>query len=232
MKQTSWTLAAEVHAVDHDGDLVLLDVAADSYLCLPAARGRVSLRPPARGLRIADPAIAAALRTAGLAAPWPRRSAADSAPAGVEVGGAAPDRPPPPRQTAVKLAYPRPGWRDVATGLGGLFELLRDYRRRPFAEVLRRGVAGRPPVADAPSRELLAAVDGFHRWIPYAPVRPKCLVRSFLLLRWLVRHGHGAYWVFGVTTWPFRAHCWLQCGAVALDDDVERLAAYSVIMVL
>ena len=70
------------------------------------------------------------------------------------------------------------------------------------------------------------------RWIPYAPVRAKCLVRSFLLLRWLVRRGHGAYWVFGVTTWPFRAHCWLQCGAVALDDDVERLAAYSVIMVL
>jgi hypothetical protein len=42
--------------------------------------------------------------------------------------------------------------------------------------------------------------------------------------------GFDADWIIGVRTWPFMAHCWLQVGAVALDDDVERLAAYTPIL--
>jgi hypothetical protein len=37
--------------------------------------------------------------------------------------------------------------------------------------------------------------------------------------------------VFGVRTWPFHAHCWLQCDDVVLDDQADRVAAYAPILV-
>jgi hypothetical protein len=94
------------------------------------------------------------------------------------------------------------------------------------------GSAEAPPIASRPSPELLECVDAFHRWSPYAPVSGKCLLRAFMLRRFLIRNGHNAHWVFGVTTWPFSAHCWLQCGTVALDEYAERTAAYTPIMIL
>lgn len=57
-------------------------------------------------------------------------------------------------------------------------------------------------------------------------------MRSYLQLQYLHRLGLDADWVIGVRTWPFMAHCWLQVGAVALDDDVERLIPYTPILVV
>ena len=48
----------------------------------------------------------------------------------------------------------------------------------------------------------------------------------------LRRAGQNAAWVFGVRTWPFSAHCWLQIGDAVLDDDPERVSRYTPIMVL
>ncbi|WP_312062938.1 lasso peptide biosynthesis B2 protein [Brevundimonas sp.] len=48
--------------------------------------------------------------------------------------------------------------------------------------------------------------------------------------RVLASRGRGATWVFGVRTWPFSAHCWLQVGDVLLDDDLDRVALYTPIM--
>lgn len=79
---------------------------------------------------------------------------------------------------------------------------------------------------------MLEVIASFHRWAPFAPAPGKCLLRSFMLLRLLRRHGHDARWVFGVRTWPFRAHCWLQAGDVVLDDDVEALVALTPILVV
>ena len=39
-----------------------------------------------------------------------------------------------------------------------------------------------------------------------------------------------AVWVFGVRTWPFSAHCWLQIGDAVLDDDPERVGIYPPIL--
>jgi hypothetical protein len=38
--------------------------------------------------------------------------------------------------------------------------------------------------------------------------------------------------VFGVRTWPFHAHCWLQVEDVVLDDHHERIGAYTPLMAL
>jgi hypothetical protein len=77
---------------------------------------------------------------------------------------------------------------------------------------------------------MVALVAAFHRWACWTPAPAKCLIRSFMLLRLLRRHGFDARWVFAVRTWPFEAHCWLQAGPVVLDDAVERLTAYHPIL--
>jgi hypothetical protein len=110
------------------------------------------------------------------------------------------------------------------------FDAAAHYQGRSFGSLLREMS---PATDEAPPKamtDLLDRVDRFHRWIPYAPVSGKCLLRSFLLLRLLRRAGLQATWVFGVRTWPFHAHCWLQCGDMVLDDTADRIAAYAPIL--
>ena len=52
-----------------------------------------------------------------------------------------------------------------------------------------------------------------------------------MLVSYLRRCGLRADWVFAVRLWPFAAHCWVQCGDLCLNDDVERLAPYTPILV-
>jgi hypothetical protein len=51
-----------------------------------------------------------------------------------------------------------------------------------------------------------------------------------MLLRLLHAKGLDAHWVFGVRTWPFQAHCWLQCEDLVLDDQPDRVRAFTPIM--
>jgi len=69
----------------------------------------------------------------------------------------------------------------------------------------------------------------FDRLSPWLPGKLECLQRSALLVRYLAERGLCADWVFGVRTWPFRAHCWVQIADICLTDDAERLRPYTVI---
>ena len=51
-----------------------------------------------------------------------------------------------------------------------------------------------------------------------------------MLAAFLRSLGHRPTWVFGVRTWPFQAHCWLQVEDIALDDEAERLCAFAPIL--
>jgi hypothetical protein len=68
--------------------------------------------------------------------------------------------------------------------------------------------------------------------VVWAPAPRQCLVRSFMLMRFLTRAGADARLVFGVRTWPFGAHCWVQAGDQVLDDYADRLVGYSPIMAI
>lgn len=57
-----------------------------------------------------------------------------------------------------------------------------------------------------------------------------CLLNSLALSRFLLHFGITCEWVFGVQASPFGAHCWLQHGAVVLNDSVENISAYTPIM--
>jgi hypothetical protein len=209
-----------VHAVRIGEDLVFLEAGADAYFCLPGGAKDITLSPGGRALAATDPELAADLAAAGLLQPL------GSDPITASRGPTAL-----PCASAITEATPPPSWRDGLEAFRAILDLALHYRGRSFAEILAALGPPAPSTSDlAPGPELLALVHRFHRWAPYAPVSAKCLLRSFMLLRLLRRHGHDARWVFGVTTWPFEAHCWLQCGDVVLDDHFERLWRYQPIL--
>jgi hypothetical protein len=198
-----------VHAAGVGEDLVLLDVLADRYLCLPAALQA----QPCGGRELSADALQR-LAAAGL------------------LGSGAASAGPPPRPTmglpAVMSAKARPAdW--VRLGLS-LLDLLSGYAGRSFRQVLQAGAAGSRLGPAAPSDEVLRLARVFEDIVVWAPVSRKCLVRSFLLMRFLARAGHRAQWVFGVRAWPFAAHCWVQSGDTVLDDAPDRLARYNPIL--
>ena len=219
-------LASHVHAVTIGEDLVFLDVNADAYFCLVGAAGVINLEPDGR-LAPTDAGSGALLLEAGLAAE-------------VSLGaylGASPvaRRRPPPQPTrdlpdTARQAGPRDilalGLACVATAAAFRFER---FDRLVAKAAAQRDRARRAGPAD---EAVLEASAVFARLRPWSPVGGVCLKRSHLQLQDLRRLGLDADWVIGVRSWPFMAHCWLQSGPVALDDDVERLVAYTPIMVV
>jgi len=191
-------------------DVVLLDIRADAYFCAPQAR---ALLQPHEDRGSVAP-IDAESREAVLA------------------GGFASDRPPTPREC---LSLPTrdlaPGRapvltaRDVRRLAGALWDLPRRYRGHAFADILAFAAAVAPPPGGS-AEEVLRLARLFHRVAPWLPIPDKCLARSFVLLRFLQRSGVSARWMFGVRTWPFAAHCWLQLDDIALDDAAARLVAF------
>ena len=218
---TTRRLRDDVHAVAIADDAVFLDVERDTYVCVPNVADRLLVDDAGRVEAILEHALAHDLDQAGLLAS----------------AGAA--RPPPrwPVEPAAASALQGPfepvRSSDVLRGARALADLSRAYWRQPLSGLVAWAEAGATGAGSAPpTADLLGLVQAFHRWGPYVPAPGKCLLRSFMLLRLLRRHGHDARWVFGVRTWPFRAHCWLQRGDVVLDDDVEALAPLTPILVL
>jgi hypothetical protein len=213
-------LRPSVHAVRVDDDIVFLDVAADRYLCWTNA-GKLKLSADLRSLDILDPEAMADLEAAELLSP-------KGCLEGPRLGLPSPASDLwPSRSQPLQRADP---WNFIRASCDAAII----YPRRSFADLVAFG-ADRGPAATPdrdPSPEVASLVAGFHRWAYWTPAPAKCLIRSFVLLRLLRRHGHDAHWVFAVRTWPFAAHCWLQAGATVLDDARERLEAYHPILVV
>lgn len=203
-------LALGVHAVAIDEDLVLLDTRADAYLCLLDGAAHLALTP--RGeVQTTRPALAQALIEADLLSSI-----------------ATPRQPPPPRP--VRSLWPpapaRPGARRMLAAVRATLDARRGLSRLAFEDLIRPGAPRQPAAAE----DLQADLAGFEALRPWLPMDGECLSRSYHLWLYLRARGHDAAWVFGVRTWPFMAHCWLQVGDTALDDDVERLLPYHPIL--
>lgn len=219
-------LPAHVHMAILGEDVVFLDVIADAYACVPG--GAAPLRPSADRRRL-DPVAAEAaeaLRDAGLAFGANAGTvggAEGDLPASAPPGPPTHDLPPggPDRASPLELLRLLLAWGDYLTR----------YRGRSFARVLAHAETRRPAGALDPG-EVFRLARLFDRLAIWLPIPGKCLARSFVLLCFLHRSGQSAAWVFGVRTWPFTAHCWLQVGPVALDDHAERVAGYEPILVL
>lgn len=81
------------------------------------------------------------------------------------------------------------------------------------------------------SHELAARLTlAFQTVQPWIPFEGDCLQRGFMLHQQLRRGGVPARWVFGVRTWPFLAHCWVQVEDLIVGDSLERVSGFTPIM--
>jgi len=208
-------LADGVHAVHVRDDLVFLDTQADAYFCLGGVLDIIALSPHGE-VDITHAETAEHLLEAGLLS---ERMLTGR-------------RPPPPRPDAsswLTRAEGSPPLGVCAAAFSVTWSAARNFRRRSFAALLQDAPSVAALTAE-PSAALVQAATQFESLRPWLPLSGECLLRSYHARAFLRARGFDALWVFGVRTWPFSAHCWLQVGLTALDDDLERLAAYTPIM--
>lgn len=198
-------LRPDVHAVAVGGALIILDLAGDDYLCLPEAAAT------AGDGEFTDAATLSLLGAAGLLTTGP-----------------VPERPPLPLRPTATVIYQRPK-RSPTIGmwLGATTSALAVRAIRKGAGVAHFLALVDGPGGDRTPTHVAEAARAFWRMAPWLPIEGECLVRSALLMRFLKQRGLEADWVFGVRLWPFMAHCWVQLDDLCLNDDVERLAAYT-----
>lgn len=206
-------LAEHLHFAVVDEDVIVLDEQTDAYSCLPGAGTVIQVR----GDRVVAPEpVLEQLREGGFLG---------------RPGETRPGAPPPPTR-----ALPLP--RSSATDVGATtrfwwswWRVGRNFESRSLASLLamhRR----RSPSSSLSEEEVARLTAAFVRLLPWAPGQGACLYRAHLL-RTLIRDAGGdVRWVFGVRTWPFSAHCWLQVGDAVLDDEPDRVAVYTPIMVV
>lgn len=192
-----------------DDDLALLDIAGDAYLCLP---GAAAILAGGRQTAIAPGPMADTLIAAGLLAPDPPP----------DTGGPPPV---PTRSIIHSHAVRGAGPRALIAAAGVIADIRQAQAGEGLSPYLR--VAEARTELSRDQEATLAAAQLFWAIGPWLPLEGECLLRSAMLVSFLRRSGLAADWVFGVRLWPFNAHCWVQAGDVCLNDDVERLWAYT-----
>ncbi len=79
-------------------------------------------------------------------------------------------------------------------------------------------------------RGVMATFDKLRPWVFTA--RDQCLFDSLALVNFLAGERLFPQWVIGVKTCPFRAHSWVQSGAVVLNDQPENVRRFKPIFVV
>lgn len=127
----------------------------------------------------------------------------------------------------------RPHWQDLAVDapaplracdighvLVALLQTSLAFRLRSFERLLSEQQHAPSPAGTLADYQ--AAIARFERMRLILPIPMLCLFRSHLLLLFLRRAGLPANWVFGVSLFPFHAHCWLAVGDRLLGERSDR----------
>jgi hypothetical protein len=218
------TLADDVHAVRVGDDLVILDVRRDAYHCLPDVDAGRAMRLVGRSITDLEDDIAGQLINAGLLRSEPGLGGENVQ---FALGPAFSDLSAP--------AHVRASLAERLQMIAAVVAMARHFHGRPLSYLVARA-RRRYATVELPLRSPGAAerrrVEVFRRLLPWAPGQGACLYRCVLLLTFLRQAGLDAHWVFGVRTWPFSAHCWLQAGEVVFDDPADYVARFTPMMVI
>lgn len=101
---------------------------------------------------------------------------------------------------------------------------------RPLEHVIR---IGSRETTNADRHDVMSYanyLDIFDRLSIWLPERGDCLFRSFFLINFLKAADLSADWVFAVHLYPFRAHCWLAVGDHVVGDSAHRVLAFQPIL--
>ncbi|WP_309630152.1 lasso peptide biosynthesis B2 protein [Brevundimonas sp.] len=204
--------APGVHLAEVDEDIIVLDLKADAYDCLMGGAGSIRLIEGG-GLEVSDPEVREALAAAGIATPTPHRT-------------------PRPRLMAPARELPRTG---SVSGLGTLQAVTAlviatlGFRGQSLEALIAVDAPG-PASTPLDETELDRLVCAVRSARPFVPFQGECLQRSFELRRLLAARGIASDWIFGVRTWPFAAHCWIQIGDLVIGDRLERVRFFTPIL--
>lgn len=207
-------LRPDVHGARVGADLVLLDVAHDAYHCLPGAACRWL---GSGGLRV-PLALAENLAALGLADGLARSG-----------GGLAASAP---EHDLITEALPAATAGELLDFIVSLVWASTTFSRVNLADLLRATRQRRTAAGGGDSARLLRRALVFRALLPWSPVQGLCLFQAYWLSNFLARGDLVADWVFGVTTWPFAAHCWVQSETTVLNDSVERVGRFRPILVV
>lgn len=210
-----------------DGRLIFLDVRDDRYFRLSDGLER-SFIAYAKGERDTDVAALAArniLVASEAAQAWATAASIEA-----------------PCRSALELPSPA---RLHLTSLIEVFisicSMRRQLRTRPLERILEsttalrpdepQGAPGSQPVS-ALEQRLIQASGEFRLARAYAPAENRCLLDSLAMIGFLAKRKLRASIVFGVTSEPFSAHCWVQAGDLVLNDTVGHASAHTPIRVI
>lgn len=111
-----------------------------------------------------------------------------------------------------------------------IIDATRVFQRKTLGQLV--AAALKPPVLSGRRKTAAEVVGAYRDVISWIPGEGECLQRAFILKRVLAGRGIHADWVFGVRTWPFGAHCWLQIDDTVVGDTLARVSNYTPIMVV
>lgn len=215
---TYWHLDEDVTVTLSAGRAVFLDVARDRYAMLPPALNAAFVdwlgEPGSRMPKACLSALAAkiALKADRVAL----RPRAVSLTVPCEVPGA-------------KLPAVRPKLGDavaVARTVARAKRLLARLPLRANLERRRRALDYQPPRRPDPQQVMVKA--SVYRAVRHlAPVPRVCLLDSLALVDWLSDDLEAVQLVFGITAYPFGAHCWVQTRRALLGDAPDTIGRYA-----
>lgn len=211
-----YPLAPTKYAAAFGPDIVVLDIEVGDYHLFADVASDVVLIEAQRALSIKDGSTAAALAEADLF--------------GDQLSQPLRSLPPPPKRDAALDPHHTVAVADRLRMTSAWSKMLIRYHGRGFKSILTRARGG--AISDVPPDQdrIVDRARAFDRLAPYTPLQGDCFYRCFMLLQLLGTDAHAIDWVFGIRTWPFMAHCWLQVDDVALTDHVDKLAYFSPIL--
>ncbi|MCC7372886.1 MAG: lasso peptide biosynthesis B2 protein [Chloroflexi bacterium] len=129
------------------------------------------------------------------------------------------------------LRLPPSEWVGVLRAAAGLLLVDLHLRRRGFRDTARLDV----PAGEIGTLSSAAWQQArrYVRWIDAAalalPIQARCLHRSLLLQRWLLRDGLPAALCIGVSRpgRPFLAHAWIELHGVVVNDTAANIADFA-----
>lgn len=194
-------------------NLVILDIEADRYQALPGA-----VVPEGQGPALAGSGVGIAPEAADLLIESGLLMAGDDA-------SSLPQRP----GSSLKPVKASSSLSDIARLLAALpltgWRLARHRHCRSFDEERL------PPFEPSEEERCMKAMASLSRLRLLVPTPTRCLPAALVTCAFLKWRGIEAEIVFGVRGHPFEAHCWVERGGKVLDDDLDRVLAYTPIAI-
>lgn len=220
MPPSPYALAPSVHWVTVHGFSIILDVAGDKYLSVPARQFELLLHhlegeAASVGVRHEEmppdvTALFSDLVARRILLPGPARRLA-----GTDQRVPAPER-------LISAARSRaPAGRALlcaAIFLKACLVAEYCFRFKRFSRIISRVATHERRGSSASLETLVELTQLFHALRPFYPRSYLCLFDSLALLEFLAHWHYFPSLVFGVTVDPFEAHCWVQHGSIVLCD--------------